>query len=513
MKAEDGAPVSGVQPALGCLKRRWDPRAAQAARRGVAASRDFFQSDGLWVLVALTVALIVRLRYVGHPIAWDEANVLVALREAVERGGLDLYWQIHAPLYLVALLPVAYLAGATPVAMSLVGIGFSLVLIWLVWLLAREIFDRDTAVLAAFALAAMPINAVFSTWVKQDALMSALIVGAVLLFVRGRWLLAALPLALAIFTKEYALLAIPAVLAWTVLTFQWDRVWRWLLASTLAAAGSLWYFLAFGTTGGQFIEGFVGVGKEYEYFGQPWYYYLLQAPRDFGWPVLLVALAGVGYALWRWHRDDLAYALVLCWAAVVYVAHSVGGVKGQWYLYQATPVVAILAGVGGAWILRLVRSESRRAKLAAVLPLLMVLPVADLSYRAYTENRSFFSSYVTARNVGLAVREHVGPNDLVALAARADPILVYYSGLPRDRFVTSVETVDRAEMLRSYGRHVPYSGEASEFLRLARTGRWRWLSLPGYGRFPAEYAVARKIGRIVFDQGEWALVDFGRLRE
>lgn len=491
--------------------RRWDPASARLARRGVAAATDLLRPAWLWVALAVALAIAIRLLYVSHPLAWDEARVMLSLRELVERGRFNEYWFIHGPLFMIAAAPVAFLTKATPVPISALSLVFSLGVVVLTYLLAREIFDSDTGVLAAFAVAAMPVNAVFSTWVKQDSLMTLLILWSLLLFVRGRWLWAAAPMSLAILSKEYAALLLPAMFFWAVLTFQWDKTWRWLVTGTVAVATSAWYVLLFGNSNSKFVEGFFGIGPEAMGFGRPWFHYFRVAPADLGWGVTVLAVVGIAYTLWRWRRDDFGPMIVLSWAGFLYLVHSVSTVKGQWYLYYATPAVAMLAAAGGVLLVRLATGRRGLSMAIAVAVIAAIaLPRIGADYRDYTWGESYFPFYDGGREVGLLLRGIATPDDRVAFSTIEDVVAKYYSGLPQGNFAT-IPTTALADVLRMAGVEIPYRGEERRFRYWLTRYRPRWVLITEIDGYPAEYEVVRTDGRIVWRRDKWVLADVSAL--
>jgi 4-amino-4-deoxy-L-arabinose transferase-like glycosyltransferase len=486
----------------------WDPAASRLARVGIAAPRDVFLSD-VWVGLVLLAALAIRLVWLPHPLSIDEARTMIAIRDFVTHHSVTFYWSIHAPGYLLAVLPAAFATGASPTAVEFMGVIFSLAGIYLTWLLARELFDRDTALFAALAMAFMPLNGVYAGWIKQDALMTLFTLATVYLFVRGRWLWAAVTLALAIFTKEYALLLIPAMAAFTAATFQWGRTWRWLVTSAVAVGLSAWYFLLFGKTGGQFLEGFFGIGVEARSWGHPWWWYLARAPEDMGWVVTALVVTGLGYALWRLKHDDLGYVLLIAWAGVIWLVHSVGAVKGQWYLYQTTPPLAMLAGASAAWLVRLVRDPMRRKAACALLAAGIIVPALFVTHYRYTWDRSYGKGYVTAMRFGEILRRELSPGR-VLFSTNTDPIVQYYSGLPLTSFSVALTTY-RLDILKAVFKKSSFEGEGKDFLMLVRTQKWHWMVFQGFKDYPVEYGIARRAGGRVYVRGGWALVDLSPL--
>lgn len=495
------------------FRRRWDPAAARETRAGIAAPTHFFRRPALWVALAVLLALAVRIPHSWHPLAWDEAKVMLSLRELVVFGDFDVYWRIHGPGYLLAVLPIAYLTRLSAAAISLGSTVFSLGLVVATYRLARELLDEDAAVLSAFAIAFMPLNVVFSTWVKQDSLMTLLLVVSALLFVRGRWMLASLPLAAALFVKEYALLFMAAMFFWALFSFQWGRLWRWCVTCAAAGAMSLWYFVLFGVTSGQFVFGFVGVGKEAEDFGRPWYHYLVKAPYDYGWIVVILVLVGAVYAAWRWGKDDYGYVLPLAWGAVILIIHSVSIVKGQWYPYYATPGLAMLAGIGGSFTVRLV-SDVRWKRLSLIGLLLagMMLPAVTLDYLRYTKGESYFEGYTVGRTIGIYMRGVLRPGDRIGFGSILDPITAWYSGLSATSFERIPSAAKAGVLMSMTNATVPYEGQARDFLDSAKSRRWAWIVLPGYDpRYKTEFDVAVRYGgrvRLFGPTGEeWAVVE------
>lgn len=480
-------PANGAGQVGRIMSRKWDPESAKAARRGFAAPASLFPYPRLWLAGIVVAALVIRARFVGHPLGWDEANLLIALRDFVETGAVGLYWKVHGPVYMLLALPFSYFSRYPHVAVQVMSTLFSLGCVVMLYQLTRLLMDEDTAVVAAAALTAMPLGAIYSTWVKPESLMVLLSLTALWLFLKGRWALAAVPMAVAVLTKEYSLLVPGATLVWAACTFQWGTVRRWLGWMAVTGALTSWFFVAFWGAGGHFLDNFFGASMEGIWWTKPWYYYLKILPADLGWGVLAFAVVGAVWGLWRSAGDDFGYTLPLVWLAVVYALFSVSSVKVHWYLYQATPVWAMVAGAGVVGLLKLAPSDGRRWVAIGLVAVLLALGIRG-SYRSYTEGHSYFASYDWSAAQGRALGSRIAPGERVGFSTLPDSLLIYHAGIrPSDAFL--IPTTVRADLMRAGGKEVPYEDEELIFKRWVSQAQVRWIVLQGYEHYPAELRV------------------------
>ena len=150
----------------------------------------------------------------------------------------------HPPLYYLSLQPMIALGGSEWV-LRLPSALFSVVSIGLVFALGKELFNRTTALIAAFIVAIAPIQIWFAQEARMYALVSMLALAAGLFAVRALrtnrwpdWLMLGLCEGLALLTDIAALWFVIAVnVAWLLaVKAHWrsGRFWPWLMAQLFA---------------------------------------------------------------------------------------------------------------------------------------------------------------------------------------------------------------------------------------------------------------------------------------
>ncbi len=116
---------------------------------------------------------------------------------------LALFFNVFGPSESVARLP-SELASA--------------VSLFLIYLLARRLYGRPTAIVALALMAVSPLNILFAPTAFTDPLMTALVLAALWLAASRRWAWSGIALGLAFICKPQAVLFLPLVLALNVLS-------------------------------------------------------------------------------------------------------------------------------------------------------------------------------------------------------------------------------------------------------------------------------------------------------
>ena len=198
--------------------------------------------------LVLLLALALRLALWAQPLhtpANDEVEYIAVARDLLAGRGWVFYESYHwlrAPLYPLFLAGSLWLAGGDLHRAALPNIALSVGLIWLIYLLARELDGgrwtmdgglaqvqgsvvQPSALLAALLAALLLTNATFASLYMSEVLFACLFAASFLLLLRwrrlavGRWadwrlLLAGLYYGLAVLTRSAPLFFLPVVLAW-----------------------------------------------------------------------------------------------------------------------------------------------------------------------------------------------------------------------------------------------------------------------------------------------------------
>ncbi len=364
-----------------------DARAGPWKRPGVA---------GALLVAVLVLALGLRLKGVdwGLPFSFVNADESVVVPKAfgVARGGLNpqffyypsLFFYLVGGVYLLAAPALWALQHANPLAMGsfvvdpgpyfllarLVSVAAGTVSVYLLYRLGREAFGRPTGLVAALFLAVAPLHVAYSHMAVTDVTATALSLLAFLLLLqaargggRRRLIAGAVVAGLATSTKyNLGALVLPATIAAVFAcrgevgrrvaaggraALAWPRL---LLARVYAPmllaflAGSPFIVLDPGHFLHDFLRqnrimdrgwlGFENVGNGF------WYNLETNLGGTFGVVLVVLAVAGLAWALWRHTAVDL---LLAPYALAYFVYISTWSELADRYLLPILPLLLLLA--------------------------------------------------------------------------------------------------------------------------------------------------------------------------
>lgn len=209
------------------LRNHLDPDIRTLASAVTADLRALLgESQVRWTLiVVLAAALIARLALVGDPMSFDEAITYVWF---ASRSPLDIVTDYSIPnnhiLHSLGVYATAQLFGPTEWAVRLPALAAGLLVIPASALLARKVFDRDTAMLVAALVSAAPPMIEYSVQARGYTLAALLVVAAATFLHYGvqtrttlAWALFALSLALALYASLPALMCGYLLAGWILL--------------------------------------------------------------------------------------------------------------------------------------------------------------------------------------------------------------------------------------------------------------------------------------------------------
>lgn len=299
--------------------------------------------------------------------------------------------------------------------------------ILLVFLLARALFDDDSAAVAAalaYAVNPLMIRLVSGT-VPDDSvhvINTFFITLSAYLFVKKRPFLAGLSVGLGtLCLSGIALLgfAAPLPLLWKGRA---KLAWHHALAGFLLAAVpwplyamSRWPELYRHESSLQLNHLLHAV----EGHAHAWWWYLKIFPVHYAWAAL-PAVAALAYA---WKRKEARVPLL--WLALPYVFFSAIATKLYSYPCAAVPAVCLLLGLGASALLRegpLARGAVALVLIAAVAPRLR----ADYSIPVW----STVYDYAALRNVALKIGKEPGNKIVLNVKDDKSPQVMFYSGVP-----------------------------------------------------------------------------------
>jgi hypothetical protein len=399
--------------------RGWDAPAHAVDRRWRDVARDLWQAPDVKLLGGLTLVAVL-LRLATERSFWiDEAISVQQAQMSLGDMLRDLqHTDVHPPLHHLVLWVMVRLFGTAEWAMRLPSVVFGAALVPVLYGLAREVFDRRTALVAA----ALVVPAPFLVWYSQEARMYSLfmLVGTAAIWAqvaalrRGRWAAfvawGALSAAL-VWTQWFALLPLAVQQGATVWHLVRRRheagtgrlVARWL-ASLLVLALLVAPLLPF-LMGQLSAYGGRGAG--------------LSAPSAAGADSSSVAgglsayavIANVAWALLGYHSDDVMLRLGALWPLAMLACLLLLGrrLTGWTRLLLA---VAVLPGVALFAIAHAKRDlfELRYFVLAAPLLLVLVARAATTLARRRESLTVLVGGLLVVSSLGLVDQQLNGTN-------------------------------------------------------------------------------------------------------
>jgi hypothetical protein len=208
--------------------------------------REHLKGPGLvWLMACTLLALILRAYRVDfQPLWWDEGwTVYFATADVpsmIARTAID----IHPPFYYLVLHFWTLICGPSAVSVRLFSVGVGTLSIPLMFLLARRLLGRRTALIAALILAVAPFHVYYSQEARMYALVTLLLLASHYLFLllleepesrtkrRVYWILYVFITTMAMYTQYYAAFLPAAQTLFLFLRFRRhkDVLPRWIVA-------------------------------------------------------------------------------------------------------------------------------------------------------------------------------------------------------------------------------------------------------------------------------------------
>lgn len=330
-----------------------------------------------WLLLALATALFVvlRFRWVGHLLVWDEAMNICTTR-TLAAGGHDCYsywiWR-HPPFFSALMLVLQPLRAGFAERVESLNVGLGVIALLLMFALNRRLWGDRAALCTAFCLAVMPGAAFFDVWIKQDVLVALFGLTALLCLSRGRVGLAGLALGGGLLTKETAVFYVAAALLLRVFQTRGRGLVRdAALLGVLPALLSAWWYVWAATVAepgsGTFYHRLTLHARfatmNQTLWQESWHYYFSQLPDLLGWVGVALALAGILTVCRTAMASDADSRLQRIWPLFLlvppYLVLPFLSSKVAWIVIALLPAWATVAGLGLWALLRGVAREDAR---------------------------------------------------------------------------------------------------------------------------------------------------------
>ena len=387
-------------------------------------SRSAVLSVGAAVAALVVTRLVLLWRF---PPFLDESLYGSWALQLHQRFGARWVPLLNGKLPLLSWLGAAIMAtGAGPLtAVRLVSIAAAVVSTFFVVLIAAEIGGQGAAIAAASVYVILPLALVHDAMGLMEPLLAALFAAAFFLQLRlarrpslitGSLL--GIVFAAGLLTKETGYLPL-ALLPLSLVLFDWQvsqrirRLGMWVVAAGIAcvlaegaelildSSGELSVYRTTQQDFGTFRSLGSGVAHPLRWAAHEWPGYQPMVIGYLTWPLAIVALAGT--AVWLWRRDRRVM-LCLVWLLGLFVVDILFLTNAfARYLAPAGPFFAVLAGLGVAEVVRIVRRVTPNVA-AAVLT--ATLALAGLAVVAARFDLSVLKNPNTAAYPGVSIQEY-----------------------------------------------------------------------------------------------------------
>lgn len=313
------------------------------------------------LLLVIVLALFLRVCHHSHILMSDEANNMLTIKAIIEGEGLRGYFFKHPPLFIIVSSMISYPFGDSFHVVQGISIAFSILSFIPLYLVVKRLFDARAALLSLLFLSILPLNILYSTWAKQEAMLLFFFLWSMYFYITQKPFKSGLLFGIASLTKEFAWFLIPIVAGWEVLR-GWEgrdslkRLLSWFLVGLLVSG---WWYAIWGIESFKAIRAAATGGEVFEFaWHYPWYYYLRNLPEDI--TLVLVAFLVIGLISTKCGPR----LLFLLWVMVFYLPLSVLSVKAPWYVYLASPAIVVITAAGFLRVGDMVRTNWLRRGIA-----------------------------------------------------------------------------------------------------------------------------------------------------
>jgi hypothetical protein len=414
----------------------------------------------IWLLAITALYVLLRLSHIGHPLAWDEAWILNAVKSLAEGGDATFQNQLwrHPPVYLgfgLLLSPLKQDFALRMEILSLI-IHTGALLVFVVFI--AKILGNRIALYTGIAYAMLPGAIFYSTWIKRDSLVIFFCLLAIWAFYKKKDLLAGVLLSLGFLSKESAFFYALSLAIMIPVLRPRKSLWRTYITifTPIFLISGWWYmFYASGTKGHLLF--FRGTSEETSQFSKPWWYYFTQLKHDIGIPGLILFATGLISFIpiknsrlksitLRWYLKKprfLPLYILLPGYLVLTLSHG----KPPWMTIVFYPFLALIIGLGWQFLLQITPGPFNKitTEKISIIPifsglllvLILSLSLIKFDYMEYLSEMSPGTSNVIQRSyrIAEAVNQATGDNDKLLvmpmiiqpeLKTQPDPILFWH---------------------------------------------------------------------------------------
>jgi hypothetical protein len=368
------------------------------------------------------IFIYLRLKTFNHLLMWDEARNIISLRAFLTNNAADPFYGnyfLHPPLYMVFASMLFPFRAGLDIRLELLSLLFSYASLVIIYMLSARIGGMKYAFLNGLFLSIMPVSIAYDTWIKSDGLASCLGYLAIFLLLKRRFFWCAVALSFSLLAKENALFFILAV---TVLLFILKE--KKILKNIVIIYGAVfiltsWWYLCFSSMPKELFDIFLSADKNISTWGNSPLYYFKKLLPDMGLPVLIFYIFGFCYLLYlvlwkKQYRWSVPLIIVIC----VYVTGSfVIACKTPWLCLSATPALAMVAGGGVLFLLKIAKRSKLLLTVFALFFIFSIFGSFLFSYDKYHINScpNGWSGANYSRKLALYLNRHTQSSERLML--------------------------------------------------------------------------------------------------
>ena len=407
----------------------------------------------LTVVVIMVLAVIYRLEYITSPLHHDEAYTFIAFARTLMSAVSDYHLPNNHVFHSILVYFSTHLFGIQPWAVRLPAFTAGVLLVPAAYWLARRLYDRWTALLAALLVAVFPILVNYSTNARGYTLVALF---TLLTFSLGTivsreknifiWGLISLLSALGFYTLPVMLFPFGILFAWLFLENQaagpgsylskFDFLLHWAAAGLGAAILTLLFYtpiLIYSGPQKLFENGFVAplpwpdlLETLAHRFGETW------SEWTFRIPLYLAILLAAGFILSLVFQRRLStirfpvQGAAILWIVVLILVQRPNAWAKVWLFLLPLMLIWSCAGIVG--LLAKVRLKLLRGQPLALVVVAPALLVAILhAARLAPQLPDLWARRGSEETTILFVREQLKEQDLIVVAPPDDAVVWYYS--------------------------------------------------------------------------------------
>ncbi len=428
-------------------------------------SLENYLKENVFLLTMAIIFIFLRINYLNHPLAFDEARILITIKKFLLHKAFDKNFFFHPPLYLLFVVINSLVFGFSEKTATTVSLFFSLISMFILYFLTRDIFNKQTAFWATLIYTTSPLERITGTLVKHDSLLICLLLLAYWFYFRNNFIASGIAFGLAFLTKETAILGLISIIAYAFYEKQKPKVLAQIIG--FAFLTSSWWYLFVSRPQedvSDILDMFFGITPTYgQTWFEPWYFYLAKLPLDLTIPSLGLLLIGlIVYLFIGWKRRQYLFPLIFGFCVFFFYSLSYG--KPYWMTYISLPALAMIAGFGADYLI----NKAHQIVPAVRLPLyfFFILAIFLSLTNVYTsqeelahkqqfflkhanQSKEFVSSVTQTplkdqREAGLFLKSVLTYKDRIGVVLN-EPLIIWYSGIDPKK-VRSIEVKNYNEL-------------------------------------------------------------------